>query len=471
MVYLVESNGQKPSMCMQDQQGGLPQTPGAPNLQASPGSMIALLYQENGHVTLPQNQPGKPSNRGTVYIYGTSQPKPNETFHEIHNVWNADGTGGDKRGQLLSTQNFDDGQCYQMNNGDISKARSSKFQIQKPTDPEGGDLWCQNNVMLPKNTEAGKPYALYWVWDWPTAPGAPGLPQGKNETYTTCMDVQVTGGSSSSKAAAKPIKYSQTSNYQGAALPAAVKELAQGSNIFVQDPAAGKGSSVASAGAASSAVSQASGSMTALSKHANVVAQPATPAPASQAQASQAPAAATSLVIDPVPTGSVPVTTASAASTPSPTAAAASGAPVSVSVSVKTVTVMATNAVATGTAAAAAANTAAVLSEAPVSGSSGPMAPAATAPAGTSPTPTVQAAAAATQSSEPAPAKKCTAPGAQKRSNVFAGPDSSDNPKAKRSEEFVEEPLEEALNVREVPRAHRRSAKFLKNYLVKSHVQ
>ena len=35
------------------------QSPGNPRLKASPGDLVALRYQENGHVTLPQNQPGK----------------------------------------------------------------------------------------------------------------------------------------------------------------------------------------------------------------------------------------------------------------------------------------------------------------------------------------------------------------------------------------------------------------------------
>ena len=56
-------------------------------------------YQENGHVTLPDNQPGKPANRGTVFVYGTTQPSPTDTLLAIHRVWNAAGTGGDQRGE------------------------------------------------------------------------------------------------------------------------------------------------------------------------------------------------------------------------------------------------------------------------------------------------------------------------------------------------------------------------------------
>jgi len=54
-----------------------------PPLQALPGSYIALKYLENGHVTLPQNQPGKLPGAGTVYVLGTSQPDDNEVLTEV----------------------------------------------------------------------------------------------------------------------------------------------------------------------------------------------------------------------------------------------------------------------------------------------------------------------------------------------------------------------------------------------------
>ncbi|KAJ2971904.1 hypothetical protein NQ176_g7463 [Zarea fungicola] len=52
--------------------------PKFPMLQASPGDHIALIHLENGHTTLPQNQPLKPRNRGTIFFYGTAAPKPQE---------------------------------------------------------------------------------------------------------------------------------------------------------------------------------------------------------------------------------------------------------------------------------------------------------------------------------------------------------------------------------------------------------
>ena len=49
------------------------------------------------------------------------------------------------------------------------------------------------DVALPTDAPQGKPYTLYWVWNWPTAPGTPGVPNGKEEIYTSCMDIDITG--------------------------------------------------------------------------------------------------------------------------------------------------------------------------------------------------------------------------------------------------------------------------------------
>ena len=200
MVNLLPPNG-RPSgntilpndpMCRLSQSNPT-QTPGSPRLRAPPSSLIALRYQENGHVTLPQSPPGKPANSGKVYVYGTTAPKSDDTFLSIHNVWNADGTGGDKRGRLLTVQNYDDGQCYQVNGGAISVARQKRFPHEK-TQELGGDLWCQTDLRLPKEAESGKAFTLYWVWDWSTLGGGanPALPKGLTEIYTNCMDIDVT---------------------------------------------------------------------------------------------------------------------------------------------------------------------------------------------------------------------------------------------------------------------------------------
>lgn len=189
----------------------------SPRLQATAGGFVALRYQENGHVTLPQNTIGKAPNRGTVFIYGTSEPSETDTFLAIHKQWNAAGTGGDKRGKLIATQDFDDSQCYQVNGGNISVSRQKEFPHQADQ-LMGGDIWCQNNIALPSDLPVGKPYTLYWVWDWATLPNIdPGLPDGKVETYTTCMDIDITGSAENSRV--KAITNVQQKNIDIAASP------------------------------------------------------------------------------------------------------------------------------------------------------------------------------------------------------------------------------------------------------------
>ena len=201
MVNLLPPGGSRPvndilptDLMCKSTQTTANQTDGSPSLQAAPGSGIALRYQENGHVTLPQNQPGKPDNRGTVYVYGTTQPSSSDTLLGIHRQWNAAGTGGDGRGVLLSTQNFDDGQCYQVNGGAISTQRQAEFS-HTANQLMGANLWCQQDIALPASVTSGT-YTLYWVWDWPTMPGTAGFPDGKQEIYTTCMDVDITNSGS-----------------------------------------------------------------------------------------------------------------------------------------------------------------------------------------------------------------------------------------------------------------------------------
>lgn len=161
-----------------------------PPLRAKPGSHIALQYQENGHVTLPELTPQK-LNSGSVYIYGTSSPSDDDTLLSIHPVWDEAGGGGDGRGRLLARLPFDDGKCYQINTGDISRDRQRRYP-KVAMDPQGADLWCQNDIKIPADV-LGPRYSLYWVWDWPTAPNV-GAPQGKDEIYTSCIDIEIASG-------------------------------------------------------------------------------------------------------------------------------------------------------------------------------------------------------------------------------------------------------------------------------------
>ncbi|KAK7739884.1 hypothetical protein SLS53_005477 [Cytospora paraplurivora] len=184
------------SICSPQQSIGAYTNSKYPQLVTAPGDYIALRHEENGHVTLPSTQKNKPRNRGTIYIYGTEQPGANDTLMAIHNVWNTDGTGGDKRGRLLATRNYDDGQCYQDNSGEISTSRQEQFS-KVAENPQGSDLWCQSDIQLPTDITVGAQYTLYWVWDWPTLSkdnamiGEPGVNVTTPEVYTSCMDLKI----------------------------------------------------------------------------------------------------------------------------------------------------------------------------------------------------------------------------------------------------------------------------------------
>ena len=278
------------AMCRKSQQEQY-QSNGFPRLSAQPGNMIALRYEENGHVTLPQNQKGKPPNRGTVYVYGTTQPKPTENFLDVFKQWDAAGTGGDKRGKLLATQNFDDGRCYQVNSGAISKARQSQYP-HSPDKTMGTDLWCQTDIKIPDDAPAGKPYTLYWVWDWPTEPNVdPAIPKGKAEIYTTCMDIDV---KSASKERSIGARAAQAQNLNSMAIPSLVSSLA---NPSAAAPASSQAAaSSAPQNNAATASQPASGAASAVTPVAAAVQQPSQVAaePSQAASASSMPANAPS---------------------------------------------------------------------------------------------------------------------------------------------------------------------------------
>ncbi|KAL2063546.1 hypothetical protein VTL71DRAFT_5351 [Oculimacula yallundae] len=161
------------------------QTKDYPTLSAAPSEHVALQYHDNGHVTLYDTNQGKPAGRGTVFVYGTTESQDTDTYLGIHRVWNAAGTGGDKRGKLLATRPYDDGRCFQVNRG--SKVRQAS--IDYPTD-KSEDILCQTDVQLPADAPTSGSYTLYWVWEWPTLDK-----DGKiavNESYTSCMDISMT---------------------------------------------------------------------------------------------------------------------------------------------------------------------------------------------------------------------------------------------------------------------------------------
>ena len=221
-------HGSNPNLCAPGEQD--PSNQGSvPRLQTTPGSPIALLYQENGHVTIPSNNPAKPANRGTVYIYATQKPKAGEKYYDVYQKWNVAGTGGDGRGKLISTQNFDDGRCFQINNGAISKTRQAANKF-TPSDPMGSNLWCQNNIVIPHDVDTSKLLTLYWVWKWDDVPHIdPKVWNGQNQTYTSCMDITVTPPSG--KKAVRKFAYVGGQSPQKAALGNVFNKLATG-NVF-----------------------------------------------------------------------------------------------------------------------------------------------------------------------------------------------------------------------------------------------
>lgn len=168
-----------------------------PRLQAVAGGFVAMRYMENGHVTLvdPATGLGKPEKGGTVFVYGTTEPKEDEKLVDVLR-WTQDGSGGDKRGTLLATNDFDDGRCYEVNDTPTSQDRrvtDPNFAMGQVSDGPGNyPLFCETNVQVPESAPGGKPYTMYWVWQWNTAPNVdPGLPDGKDQYYTTCMDVDI----------------------------------------------------------------------------------------------------------------------------------------------------------------------------------------------------------------------------------------------------------------------------------------
>ncbi|RYP38296.1 hypothetical protein DL768_010801 [Monosporascus sp. mg162] len=89
---------------------------GYDRLAAAPGDFIAMLYEENGHVTDPTLTP-RPYRGGNVYVYGTLQHEDATGINDVLNAWTADGKGGDGKGKLLAAHFYDDGVCYQNRGG------------------------------------------------------------------------------------------------------------------------------------------------------------------------------------------------------------------------------------------------------------------------------------------------------------------------------------------------------------------
>lgn len=174
-------------VCKSTQSAGN-QSSAYPRLQAQPGDQVALRYRENGHISKPI--PEKPT-FGSVSVYGTNDPRDSDAVVNIHHIWNANNTGGDRRGRLLQRQSFDDGSCYENNESELSAIRAVAGQ--PPHDGvDGINLACKSVVTIPRDVPQKTWYTLYWVWDWPSVGNVGG--KGtilKEELYTTCIDIQI----------------------------------------------------------------------------------------------------------------------------------------------------------------------------------------------------------------------------------------------------------------------------------------
>ncbi|KAE8451096.1 hypothetical protein EG329_004768 [Mollisiaceae sp. DMI_Dod_QoI] len=253
-------------------------TSGYGPISAAPQDTIALRYLENGHVTKQVGQT-RPAHNGTIFVYGTTQPANTDTYLGIHRVWNADGTGGDKRGKLIATRTFDDGRCFQVNGLPLSNSRKAAVNW-----PDGSDLECQTDVQIPADAGTSGNYTMYWVWEWPQLDPKTGAITS-NESYTACLDVMMT--SKSAAGGGLPVSKLSTSQQITGSNAGLVGIEAQLGTQFIVDPSAKP--QVTAGAAFSSNASPAVASSTAAASSA-----PASSAKASSAQATSAAPATTS---------------------------------------------------------------------------------------------------------------------------------------------------------------------------------
>ncbi|KAK6442196.1 hypothetical protein LTR95_001571 [Oleoguttula sp. CCFEE 5521] len=177
-----------------------------PQLNVAPGSYVAMKYLENGHVTQPWIPAGKPDQSGTVWVFGTYNPSPEEKLTDVL-AWTSDSTGGNKKGWLMAAQAYDDGRCHQLNQAPISINRQISFPNRIPGQPTSQiEQWCETDLYIPDDARVGSTLTTYWVWSWDTGMRTEGAFCGKDEYYTTCSDFQVIdGGDNLSKIAAMPM--------------------------------------------------------------------------------------------------------------------------------------------------------------------------------------------------------------------------------------------------------------------------
>ena len=186
-------------LCHPNQRTSNYSNPEYPKLKVAPGNYVAMKYYENGHVTLPWNQHGKPQMGGTVFVFGTTDPIDDEKIVDVMK-WTTNGKGGDGRGFLMTAQNYDDGRCHQINDCVLSAERQVLFPNYVTSTNISAEQWCETDLLIPTTQKAGSTLTTYWVWQWPTAEGSDCIyPDGKDEYYTTCADFDIIDSSSNNE--------------------------------------------------------------------------------------------------------------------------------------------------------------------------------------------------------------------------------------------------------------------------------
>ncbi|KAK3341377.1 hypothetical protein B0T25DRAFT_340091 [Lasiosphaeria hispida] len=240
-----------------------------PMLKVAPGDFVAVKYTENGHVSRPDlANPTKPVNRGTVYLYGTTENDlSNANLVDIHLKWTADGTGGDGKGKLLATRNFDDGQCFEAIPADgdtegITNHRVGVFSKTTGVAMNGNQgIMCQSDLQIPLDAEVGKTLTVIWVWDWPSMSeqgvAVPPASYSANssesgepfvqlpEIYTGVVDFDIISDDGASAGNKKVVQYAPQRAPADAAIKAQMRK-----QFLVDVPQAGSGATVARADAA-----------------------------------------------------------------------------------------------------------------------------------------------------------------------------------------------------------------------------
>ncbi|KAI1464256.1 uncharacterized protein F4812DRAFT_463008 [Daldinia caldariorum] len=197
-------------------------------LTAAPGDYVALLYQENGHVTQPDITP-RPYRDGLVSVYGTLHHEDSDGINDVLGAWTADGKGGNGKGKLLGTHFYDDGQCYQ------NAGHNFAIPIYASRYKEHGleELYCQTDFQLPEDLPHEGTYTVMWVWDWPLITSDT---TNVTEIYTSCAEIQL----QAPKSGKSQVKFSENHPIDKAAIKSQlnIQFEATGLGVGTHPPAA-----------------------------------------------------------------------------------------------------------------------------------------------------------------------------------------------------------------------------------------